>query len=51
MIPTLLAHADAVLHIHPEIVAVAAVLLGLSVAAVRHVLARKAPKPARKPSA
>ena len=52
MIPTLLAHADAVLHIHPETVAIAAVLLGLSVAAVRLVLSRKAPKAAaRKPSA
>jgi hypothetical protein len=51
MIPTLLAHADAVLHIHPETVAIAAVLLGLSVAAVRRALAGKAPKPARKPSA
>jgi hypothetical protein len=51
MIPTVLAHADAVLHIHPETVAIAAVLLGLSVAAARIASAVKARKAARRPPA
>jgi hypothetical protein len=50
MIPTVLAHADAALHIHPETVAIAAVLLGLSVAAVRIAAAWKARKAARPPA-
>ena len=50
MIPTVLAHADAALHIHPEtVVAIAAVLGGLSRAAVRMMSAARARKAARRP--
>ncbi len=51
MTPTLLAHADAVLHVHPETIAIGVLLLGLSVAGVRLLASRKAPKAEAAPKA